>query len=289
MKFIHIITACLLIGVLTNKQALAQTSSYTANYAKSSWESTASRLQCKLTHTVPEYGSIEFIQEAGLPEGSLLHVWYGRGVSHSRAQINFVPPSWQAHIPTVEGWKFTITTAGEPVVFSSRQSRRILDAIAQGLLPTITHTDNNNRSAAIKASLSSVRFNQAYQQYSACQLNIVPVTFEEVRNSAVYFENASIRLDPASMLWLSYVLEYVKDPAVTRIELGGFTDSIGSFRANHQLASQRVERVRDYFTQNGIDEKMLRLKVYGEMRAQASNSTAEGRAKNRRVSIKIYR
>jgi OOP family OmpA-OmpF porin len=105
----------------------------------------------------------------------------------------------------------------------------------------------------------------------------------------VYFDNASTRLDDESILWLDYVLEYVKDPAVSRIELEGYTDSIGTFRANHQLASQRVERVRDYLVQHGVDEKLLRLKVYGEQRCVANNSTPEGRAKNRHVSVKIFR
>ena len=289
MRFVNLIAVCLITSGLVCRSAAAVTNSYSAKVADANWEVTTSRLKCKLMHQVPEYGRVEFMQEAGCDEASLLHLLYGRAVVHTRGQIYFQGPKWQANMPTLRGWKFAIPQSGQPIVFSARQARRMLDAIAQGFCPTIIHTDNNSRTDEVKASISTVRFAPAYSQYLACQANILPVSFEQVRNSAVYFENASVRLDEANELWLGYVLEYAKDPAITRIELSGFTDSVGSFRANHQLASQRVEKVRDYFLQNGIDEKLLRLKVYGITHAAASNNTPEGRAKNRRVAIKVCR
>lgn len=267
----------------------AQTRSYSAKFDKSAWEVQTSRLKCQLKHEVPEYGTIEFVQEAGLPEGSFLHLLYGRTVMHTRAEMEFLPPEWKPNMTTTPGWKFALAKIGQPVVFSTREARRILDAIEQGFLPTIIHVDNNNRRDEIKASISTIRFKPAYSKYLECQANIVPVTFAEVRNSDVYFDNASARIDDESILWLSYILAYINDPAVSRIELSGFTDSVGSFRANHQLASLRVEKIRDYLVQNSIDEKLLRLKVYGEQHYLFNNNTPEGRAKNRRVNIKIYR
>lgn len=289
MKLITLLTVSLLLAIIGNMELNAATRSYVAKFDQSKWEAMSSPLKCQLKHEIPGYGIIEFGQEAGYPESSFLHLLYGRTVTHTRAEMQFLPALWQVDLPILPGWKFAITKPGYPIIFSSRQARRLLDAIEQGYLPTIWHIDNNNRRDDIKASISSVQFNVAYQQYLTCQANIVPVTFAEVRNSAVYFDNASTRLDEESILWLNYVLEYVKDPAVNRIELEGYADSIGTFRANHQLASQRVERVRDYFLHHGVEEKLLRLKVYGEQRFVAQNNTPEGRAKNRRVQIKIIR
>lgn len=289
MQSIKLLAISLVISVTSIVEVQADVRSYSAKFDKSKWETSSSRLKCQLKHEIPQYGTIEFTQDAGFPESSFLHLLYGRTVMYDRAEIKFMPAEWKPDLSAKPGWKFALTKVGQPVIFSTRQARRILDAIEQGFLPTIFHIDNNNRRDGIQASISPVKFNPAYNKYLECQANIVPVTFSEVRNSAVYFDMASTRLDDESALWLSYVLEYAKDPAVSRIELEGYTDSVGTFRANHQLASQRVEKVRDYFLQHGIDEKMLRLKVYGEQRALGNNSTPEGRATNRRVNIKILR
>jgi outer membrane protein OmpA-like peptidoglycan-associated protein len=289
MKLMPLLTIIFIISIANNREACGETRNYMASFDKSKWNVATSKLKCQLTHEIPEYGTIEFVQEAGFPESSFLHLLYGRTVMHTRAEIKFLPPLWKPELPTLPGWKFALARSGFPIILSTRQARRILDAIEQGFVPTIFHIDNNNRRDDIKASISSVRFNNAYNKYMECQANIIPVSFAEIRNSAVYFDNASARLDDESILWLNYVLEYVKNPDVNRIELEGYTDSIGSFRENHQLASLRVERVRDYLIQHGIDEKLLRLKVYGEQRAIASNSTPDGRAKNRRVNVKIFR
>ncbi len=289
MRFIILLVGCIIFSFFEAQDVYAQLRSYSAKFDKSAWDVQTSRLKCQLKHEIPEYGTIEFVQEAGFPESSFLHLLYGRTVMHTRAEIEFLPPEWKPDMTAVPGWKFTFARVGQPIVFSTRQARRILDAIEQGFLPTILHIDNNNRRDEIKASISTIRFSPAYNKYLECQANIVPVTFAEVRNSEVYFDNASTRLDEESILWLDYVLEYAKDPAVNRIELSGFTDSVGSFRANHQLSSERVEVVKGYLVKKGIDEKILRFKVYGEQRAIANNHTPEGRAKNRRVNIKIYR
>jgi len=73
-----------------------------------------------------------------------------------------------------------------------------------------------------------------------------------------------------------------------RIEVVGHTDSTGSDKVNQTLSQARAEKVGKFLSEVGeITPKRITTRGYGESRPVATNETAEGRAENRRVEIKI--
>lgn len=70
-----------------------------------------------------------------------------------------------------------------------------------------------------------------------------------------------------------------------KFEIVGYADSNGSFEFNDKLSLGRVNSVRNYLTQNGVPSQNLIPIGKGELSPIASNSTSEGRSKNRRVEI----
>lgn len=73
------------------------------------------------------------------------------------------------------------------------------------------------------------------------------------------------------------------------IEVKGFTDSSGDAAMNQQLSEDRAEAVVGYLTQqcNVPVRRIMAPGAMGEYEATASNETAQGRAQNRRVEVKI--
>ena len=65
----------------------------------------------------------------------------------------------------------------------------------------------------------------------------------------------------------------------------GYTDSVGSEAYNQRLSERRAESVRTYMVAHGIAPGRIETRGYGETKPVASNDTAEGRARNRRVVI----
>ncbi|WP_372810135.1 OmpA family protein, partial [Litorivivens sp.] len=65
------------------------------------------------------------------------------------------------------------------------------------------------------------------------------------------------------------------------------TDSVGAAEYNQKLSQARAESVRTCLIQNGVAASRLTARGYGEYQPVASNSTAEGRAKNRRTEMMI--
>lgn len=76
----------------------------------------------------------------------------------------------------------------------------------------------------------------------------------------------------------------VQNPGM-RLELQGHTDSIGTEAYNMDLSRRRANAVRNYLAKAGIAANRLSTVGYGETRPAASNATAEGRSKNRRVEL----
>lgn len=77
-----------------------------------------------------------------------------------------------------------------------------------------------------------------------------------------------------------------KNPQI-RIRLEGHADSTGTDGYNLGLSERRANTVRKYLVSKGLEASRLSVQAYGESRPQASNDTDEGRAKNRRVELKI--
>lgn len=71
------------------------------------------------------------------------------------------------------------------------------------------------------------------------------------------------------------------------IVVQGHTDSTGSLEYNNQLSVERAKAVYDFILANGLKTSAISYEGYGPKAPIADNSTAEGRAKNRRVELKI--
>ncbi|MCC9135750.1 OmpA family protein [Pontibacter silvestris] len=73
-----------------------------------------------------------------------------------------------------------------------------------------------------------------------------------------------------------------------QIRIYGYTDAQGSKDYNKQLAEERANTVKDWLQNNAdIDASRLSIQPVGEANPRATNETAEGRQKNRRVAIAV--
>ncbi len=71
------------------------------------------------------------------------------------------------------------------------------------------------------------------------------------------------------------------------IDVMGHTDSTGSDAYNLDLSRRRAEAVKAYLVMRGVNGSRIASVGYGEQYPKASNDTAEGRALNRRVEVRI--
>ncbi|MCK5916306.1 MAG: OmpA family protein, partial [Deltaproteobacteria bacterium] len=98
------------------------------------------------------------------------------------------------------------------------------------------------------------------------------------------FDSAIIISEDVPMLNEAVVI-LNNNPAL-RAEVDGYTDITGPEDYNQVLSEKRANAVMHYFVERGIAAKRLVAKGFGFNNPAASNSTKEGRAKNRRVELK---
>lgn len=103
----------------------------------------------------------------------------------------------------------------------------------------------------------------------------------------IYFEVGKANLNTAVSSDLDKLIRFLKDNPSARLEIQGHTDNVGSLGMNNKLSQSRANSVVDYLTKNGIERSQLIAKGYGPSLPVADNSTAEGRANNRRVVMKV--
>jgi outer membrane protein OmpA-like peptidoglycan-associated protein len=106
-----------------------------------------------------------------------------------------------------------------------------------------------------------------------------------VRLQNVNFEYGSHKLSEISKSNINQLIEFMKENENIIIMLHGHTDNRGTPEFNLALSQLRVQAVRNYMRQQGIDSERISYRGFGEKKPLATNATKEGRKINRRVEF----
>jgi len=113
-------------------------------------------------------------------------------------------------------------------------------------------------------------------------------TVTETQFQNIQFEFNSERLTRDSYPTLDQIAVTLKDsPSSVKVNIAGYTDYIGSDEYNLKLSVRRASSVKNYLITKQIPSSRIIIKGYGKENPIATNETAEGRQKNRRVEFQI--
>ncbi len=113
---------------------------------------------------------------------------------------------------------------------------------------------------------------------------------QEVLNTAfdnLEFNTARSTIKKSSYSSLDQLAELLLKKKDFKLLIEGHTDNVGREVANMSLSQNRALAVKKYLVKKGVSADRFTVKWYGETRPIADNNTAEGRAKNRRVEMKV--
>lgn len=112
----------------------------------------------------------------------------------------------------------------------------------------------------------------------------IKITFD----SGLLFDIDEYQLKAATRQNLTELSETLKKYENTNILIEGHTDNTGSDSYNQNLSEQRAQSVSSFIIAQGVDAGRITTMGYGESQPVADNSTATGRAENRRVEVAIF-
>ena len=87
---------------------------------------------------------------------------------------------------------------------------------------------------------------------------------------------------------LNEVVSIINEYPDYNLRMGGHTDAVGSDEKNLILSQDRVDAVKAYLVNKGVSENRIEATGFGAIRPIATNKTAQGRAKNRRVELELF-
>jgi outer membrane protein OmpA-like peptidoglycan-associated protein len=124
------------------------------------------------------------------------------------------------------------------------------------------------------------------------QLNKILETRDSARGlivsmSDVLFDTGQFSLKSGAREKLAKVAGILIAYPGLNIEVGGYTDNVGSDEMNQKLSENRAGAVRDYLVKEGVGTNSVTAKGYGNTLPVASNDNASGRQMNRRVELVV--
>lgn len=105
--------------------------------------------------------------------------------------------------------------------------------------------------------------------------------------TAIQFETGKAIIKKKSYPLLNEIVKILNDYPDYIMTIDGHTDDVGTDVSNLQLSKDRAASVKAYFVSQGIPEARIVTNGYGETQPAATNKTAAGRAKNRRVAMDL--
>jgi OOP family OmpA-OmpF porin len=103
----------------------------------------------------------------------------------------------------------------------------------------------------------------------------------------VLFDFDKSNIKPEAGAILDRLVAFMNENKDKSVNLSGHTDNVGTEAYNQRLSERRVNSVKDYIVKKGVDAGRVSGQGFGESKPIADNKTREGRAKNRRVEIKV--
>lgn len=147
------------------------------------------------------------------------------------------------------------------------------------------------RAKAAEAN-KSVEDANAVREKLRMQLNSVLATSESARGlivnmSDVLFDTGKYTLKPTTQISLAKVAGILQAYPGLKVQVEGYTDSVGGDDYNQKLSENRASTVMNFLVAQGVSQANITSQGFGKSNPVADNATASGRAQNRRVNMVV--
>lgn len=282
MAVLMAVSLCLFVGSVWGTE-------YTPAMDKSEWQVNSSIFLCELRQEVPFYGAASFYHRAGERLALQLQSDTPR-LKTGKAKLTARAPVWRPNLSAIELGYVPVTQGLLPVNLNDQLSNRALTELHGGRELVFTRYPWYGATESSRIALSPIKFQAAYQQFLKCLGGLLPVNYDQIAKSSVYFPSSGDDFPMSEKRKLSNIAIYIlNDPKVTHLYIDGHTDSKGIRDENLELSKRRAESVAQFLKNEGVPEDKLTVRWHGERYPVVSNQTNKGRAQNRRVTVRVDR
>lgn len=260
---------------------------YQAPLGEERWRSSGTRLRCGLSIRILDYGTAYFEQYATKDPHFIMTHWQGEQGA-SLANVWTFPPTWRPRLKPSLITRTKVQDSEYALYLNRKSTLLLLAGLAEGYIARFDY--RSGLGYKVKVDISPVNFKDSYSRYLRCVGNLLPFNYQDIRLTKVYFNSSQEGLSLHDRQQLDRVRLYVKvDPSVKSIDIAGYTDNTGRRGVNNAISEARAKAVANYLLTKGVPEHKIHVTWYGMRHPAESNDTEIGRAKNRRVVVKVNR
>lgn len=262
---------------------------YGADLDDAKWRASGNRLECRLSQVIPGYGEATFKHRAlQAMEFRVSANYTPRKVGQALLFIN--PPDWKKYASRKVLGRVPLSAQKDAIVVPDDWAQRMALELREGMEAVWTHADWADGQDLITAKVLPLHFESAWRDFEQCAAHLINYGLEDVRSSEFYFSKQGMQLSAKEKDYLNRLAEYVSlDADFQHISINSYTDSRGVRRANLAISKKRADMVKNYLINKGVSPKHFVVVVQGEKNPKYDNRTESGRAKNRRVEVRLVK
>lgn len=251
------------------------------------WDFEGSKFSCQISHTIDEFGTATFERQAGMSTRFVLSSQSPR-MKSGKADLLSQPPSWLSNESSAKIALVNVRHGETPISIKRKISERMLAELHKGMDLHLVRQPWYGDKQSLKVVVPSVGFRKTYNEYLGCLGSLLPVNFSQIERKSLQYSNGDEDLTKKAKRYLEKVAIYIKeDPSVKAIYIDGHTDSVGIRNDNLLKSKMRTEMVVDFLVEYGVSKDIIFARWHGERYQIATNQTNAGKAKNRRVTIRL--
>ncbi len=275
--------------VALSQVAGAQAERFRGPVAEAGWHLDGSVFECRLVQPIPRFGMAIFTRRAGEEQRFVLQQ-ANRQLAEGEANIRVEHPEWREMAqPEVLG-PVSVRTGEQALALDWQRSQRLAAELRTGRRLIISHAPWDGRARAVEIVVEPVGFREGMDGFNDCLTGLLPVNFDQVERNALYFPAGHNDLPESELDKLDRIAMYaLEDDSITRFYVDGHTDGVGLRAENLELSQARAELVAQYLVDRGVPERKIITRWHGERYPVSSNRDPEGRAENRRVTVRLER
>jgi outer membrane protein OmpA-like peptidoglycan-associated protein len=281
------------------------------------WAVQSTDNRCVLSQNIPFYGRVEFEQHYRDKGPSFNFFINNIPANNIKAKLISIPPQWNHVTLRRPIGKVELQAKNQTLSLNNTLSRRMILELEDGMFPTLSYKSWTNEQHNVVVSISPINFRERLPKFLTCITKlplqpvfvkpkpivkpkaklkpiVKPIKITKIEDDSdphtIYFAANSAKLDSKAKNKLKELVKKLKSNKKNQhIIVSGYSDDIGNKTKSLSISKQRALNAQTYLEKQGIPAKSLFTRYFGRDHAILSNSTANGRAKNRRVHIDIIK
>lgn len=250
------------------------------------WLYKGNNLKCELKYITEREGKFYFRSEQKQHAYLNIELVSSDKVLTDRELYGY-PAPWQDDVPPLLISSVSSQT-GKQVIFAQNISD-LLRYIERGGWVGYS-VGGNTASASHTYLVPTVRIHQPLRDFVNCQKSLPLMSYSQAKDISLQFNIGQKSLSSEQLTTLAALNSYLQaDPSVSKILVDGHTDSSGARASNLALSRVRAELVSKQLHHLGVSQSMIEVRAHGSRYPIATNTTTAGKAKNRRVTLRLVR